>query len=65
MCPHCKKMLLTARMEPIQINDSSGDTLFGVKYSCESCGMILSLGIDPFAQVGEIVNELLEPPEKN
>jgi hypothetical protein len=58
-------MLVTARMEPIQIYDSDGNTLFGVKYSCGSCGVILSLGIDPFAQAEEIANELLEPREKN
>jgi hypothetical protein len=59
MCPHCNNPVLTAKSEPIQLHEPDGGTLNGAKYSCMSCGVVLGLGIDPFAHKDEIVNELL------
>ena len=59
MCPQCKQPVSAVRIEYIQLYESDGGTLRGVKYSCQSCGLVLSIGIDPFAQKDEIVNELL------
>lgn len=59
MCPHCKKIISSAKSEDIQLSEMDGGTLNGVKYSCPHCGSVLSLGINPFGQKDEIVNEIL------
>ena len=59
MCPYCKKPILSARMTAIQIYESDGGTVNGIKYCCGLCETVLSLGVDPFSQVDEIVNQIL------
>lgn len=59
MCPNCKQAVLAARIESIQLYALNGDEINGAKYSCMSCGAVLSLGIDPFGQKNEIVSEVL------
>jgi hypothetical protein len=59
MCPQCKQPVLVARIEGIQLYESDGGTLNGVKYSCMSCNSVLALGIDPLAQKNQIVNEII------
>ena len=59
MCPICKKAVSTARVESVQLLDSNGATYNGAKFSCASCGSVLSLGIDPLAQRNDIVLEIL------
>jgi ribosomal protein S27AE len=59
MCPQCKKPVLAARVEAIQLYSSDGESFNGVKYSCISCGSVLSVGIDFLAQKNDIVKEIL------
>ena len=59
MCPYCPPPQASAKVETLQLHEIDGGTLNGVKYSCMSCGAVLNLGIDPFAQKDDIVNEIL------
>jgi hypothetical protein len=59
MCPYCNQAVTAARVEAIELYEPDGSTLKGAKYSCPSCGKVLSLGIDPFAQADEIVLAVL------
>ena len=55
----CKQAVLTAKIEAIQLYESDGGTLNGVKYACQSCGSVLSIGIAPLCQKNDIVNGIL------
>jgi hypothetical protein len=59
MCPHRKRAVQSAKIEAIQLYEIDGGMLNGVKYSCQSCGSVLTLGIDPLAQRNDIVNGVL------
>jgi hypothetical protein len=59
LCPYCKKHVASSKVEYIQLYELDGGSLNGVKYSCPSCSSVLSVGIDPFSQKDDIVNEIL------
>lgn len=59
-CPHCEATLMSAGVSPITLYEPDGGTLKGYIYSCRSCQAVLNVGIDPFAQVDDIVRAVLE-----
>jgi uncharacterized protein with PIN domain len=56
-CPKCDTRLTKVKAEPIKLEGSSR-SLKGVYYACPSCSSILSVEVDPFALVDEIVKQL-------
>lgn len=57
-CPKCERAIFTARLSAISI-PSGTTTWVGVAYSCPSCDVVLSVGIDPIALKTDIVDEVL------
>ena len=58
-CPHCDKALLHLRLESLLIHATGGKKWNGVVYSCPSCRVALSFGIDPIALKADTVAEIL------
>lgn len=56
-CPECKQAVMRVKAKAIDVVDGAR-TLKGVTYSCNQCGTVLSVDIDPLAFKAAIVSEV-------
>ncbi len=58
-CPKCEKMLNSVRVEDVVGKvGSSSQTIKCASYSCPYCHTIISVDVDPYALVAEIVKKV-------
>ena len=57
-CPYCKDLVQRVNLANVTVV-ASKDSWVGVSYSCASCGMVLSIAIDPVALKSDLKEELL------
>lgn len=56
-CPECKQAVMKVKAKAIDIMDGAR-SLKGVTYSCNQCGVVLSVDIDPLAYKAAIAAEV-------
>jgi hypothetical protein len=59
-CPGCKKTIINARVEAIDILEGFSPTWKGASFICPSCHCVLSVGFDPVALKAAIVEEVVQ-----
>jgi hypothetical protein len=57
-CPYCKDLVQRVNLANVTVV-ASKDSWVGVSYSCASCGIVLSIAIDPVALKSDLEEELL------
>ena len=62
-CPKCGKTVSAVNGEHVNVK-TSGKTLHGLSYYCQSCNAVLSVTIDPVALKTDIVDEIVRELKK-
>ena len=56
-CPYCKDLVQRVNLATVNVVGSKNSWV-GVSYSCASCGVVLSVAIDPFALKADLKKEV-------
>ena len=64
ICPKCSAAILSVNVREIPIRAIRTEWV-GVSYSCPSCDVLLSVGIDPIALKSDTVDEILDRLRKH
>jgi hypothetical protein len=54
-CPYCDKICNSVKFSELPIDDSFGNKLRGLAYSCKFCNAIISIQVDPIAVMNDTV----------
>jgi hypothetical protein len=57
-CPGCKSVVSEVRGNAVKIRVSRTEIYKGVSYSCNACGCVLSVEMDPIALRSEVLKNL-------
>ena len=63
-CPSCQTTISSVEMTGIDVRVKGKDEFQGVSYCCPSCGLILGVGIDPFALKSDTVVGVMKELKK-
>ena len=58
-CPKCAKTVSVVRIEDVSVNVGFQPSWNGISFCCQSCGSVLSVGIDPIALKADLVREIV------